>query len=198
MMQPYSSARPHSAGNAPRSPSMLNTPSVMRSLRAVRGQVADNGARRIHITVRKNLDRRAAQTRPVDDAGVIELVGNDDVLLGEDRGDGARVCGEATLKYDRSFRFLEFGQPSLELHMNRHRAGDGADRSGSDAPPLERVECLLLEPRVCRQAQIVVGRQIDDVAAVDGCPGRLRIVQDAQLTVQPLRLQRRQLIAEER
>jgi hypothetical protein len=55
--------------------------------------------------VRENLNRRAAQTRPVDDAGVIELVGHDDVVLGENRGDGARVRGEAALKYDRQLPF---------------------------------------------------------------------------------------------
>ena len=36
----------------------------------------------VDVLVRKHLDRRAAQSRAVDDAGVIELVGNHHVFLG--------------------------------------------------------------------------------------------------------------------
>ena len=42
---------------------MLNTPSVMSSLRWPAGSAAQNLARAVDILVRKDLDRRAAQPR---------------------------------------------------------------------------------------------------------------------------------------
>ena len=60
---------------------MLNTPSVMSSLRWVGGQSTQDVARRVDVLVREHLDRRAAQAAAVDDAGVIQLVGDDDVVL---------------------------------------------------------------------------------------------------------------------
>ena len=64
---------------------MLNTPSVMSSVRCSRGSVRDDRARRRDVAVRKHLDRGAAQARAVDDAGVIQLVGDDDVVAAEER-----------------------------------------------------------------------------------------------------------------
>ena len=61
---------------------MLKTPSVMSSLRWPAGSSAQDLARGVHVLVRKHLDRRAAQAAAVDDAGVIQLVGDDDVVLG--------------------------------------------------------------------------------------------------------------------
>jgi hypothetical protein len=53
-------------------------------------QVLDDLPRRVDVLVREHLDRRAAETAAVDDARVIELVGDDDVLFAENRRDRAR------------------------------------------------------------------------------------------------------------
>ena len=82
---------------------MLNTPSVMSSLRWLAGSVRRICARRVDVLVRKDLDRRPAQTAAVDDARVIQLVGHDDVVFREDRRDRAGVGGEAALKDDDRF-----------------------------------------------------------------------------------------------
>ena len=79
---------------------MLKTPSVMRSFRCERGQFAQDSARRIDVLVREHLDRGAAQPAAVDDARVVQLVGDDDVFLRQERRDGAGVGGEAALEYD--------------------------------------------------------------------------------------------------
>jgi hypothetical protein len=50
---------------------MLKTPSVMSSLRCPAGRSL---ARRVHVLVGKHLDRGAAETAAVDDAGVVQLV----------------------------------------------------------------------------------------------------------------------------
>ena len=141
---------------------MLNTPSVISSLRAVAGRSRRMARAASDVAMRKDLDRRAAEPRAVDDARVVQLVGNDEVFLGEDGGDGAGVRGEAALKHDSRFGLLELGEPPLELHVNRHRAGDCAHRARADAELLERRQRLLFEPRMRRQPEVVVRREIDD------------------------------------
>ena len=146
---------------------MLKTPSVMSSLRWPAGSSLQDLARGVDVLVRKDLDRRAAQAAAVDDAGVIQLVGDHDVVFGQDGGDGAGVRGEAALEDDDGLGLLERGEPALELHVDRHGAGDRADRAGADAEPPRRVERRLAQPRMRRQAEIVVRREVDDLAVVE-------------------------------
>ena len=47
----------------------------------------------------------------------------------EDRRHGAGVGGEAALEHDGRLGLLELGEPALELHVDRHRAGDRAHRA---------------------------------------------------------------------
>ena len=171
-MQPYSSARSHSAGQraevAVHAEHAVGDQQLARRCR----QVADDVARGVHVAMGKDLDRRAAEPRAVDDARVVQLVGDDEVVFGEDGGDGAGVGGEAALKDDGGFGFLELREPPLELHVNRHGAGDRAHRAGADAELLERGERFLLEPRMRRQPEVVVRREVDDLAAVDASCAR--------------------------
>ena len=106
---------------------MLNTPSVMSSLRWVAGRSLMMRARRIDVLVREYFDRRPAQAAAVDDARVIQLVRNDDVVFRQNRGDGSGVGREPALEDDDRLDLLELRQPALELHVDRHGAGDGAD-----------------------------------------------------------------------
>ena len=102
--------------------------------RALAGrQALQDGSRRPDVLVREHLDGGAAETAAVDDARVIELVGDDDIVLREDRLNRSGVGGEAALKHDGRLGLLERGQPALELHMDRHGAGDRADRAGANA-----------------------------------------------------------------
>ena len=55
----------------------------------------------------EDLDRGARQARAVDDAGVIQLVGDDEVVLAEDRRDRARVGREAALEDHAGLGLLE-------------------------------------------------------------------------------------------
>ena len=46
------------------------------------------------VFVAEDFDFGAGEARAVDDAGVVELVGDDEILFAEDAGDGAGVGGE--------------------------------------------------------------------------------------------------------
>ena len=47
-----------------------------------RRQLPEHLARRVDILMREDFDRRPAETTPIDDARVIQFVGNDEVILG--------------------------------------------------------------------------------------------------------------------
>ena len=116
----------------------------------------------------------------VDDAGVIEFVGEDEVVLAEDAGDGAGVGGEAGLEDDAGLDSFEGGDLFFELHMDAHGAGDGADGSGAYAVFFCGGDGGFFEFRVIAEAKIVVGSEVDDAFAVVGADRGLLIVELAQ------------------
>ena len=90
--------------------------------------------------MREDLDFRTTQAAAVDDARVVELVGDDDVVLAEDRRNRARVGRETALKHDDRFGLLELGKPALQLHVQVDRAGNRPNRSRADAEAARRLE----------------------------------------------------------
>ena len=106
--------------------------------------------------MRKDVDRRAAEACAVDDARVIQLVRNDVVVATENGRDGTGIGGEAALKYQCGFRTLERREPPLELNVDRHRTGDGTDRTRADTQRPQRVHGALPEERMRSQSEIIV------------------------------------------
>ena len=125
------------------------------------GQLADDAPRGVDILVREHLDGGAAQAAAVDDARVVQLVRDDDVVFCQDRRDRSGIGREAALKHDDRLDLLELGEPALELHVDRHRARDRPDRPGSDAERLSRLERRFPQPGMGREAEIIVRRQVD-------------------------------------
>src|ERR1700730_15160770 len=68
------------------------------------------------VSLLENLDRSLRETATVYDRGVVQLVGDDEILLAEDGRDRARVGSEAGLEHDTSFDVLEAGDLLLKLH----------------------------------------------------------------------------------
>src|SRR6516164_6922069 len=64
------------------------------------------------IFVLEHLDGGFRKTRAIDDGGVVQLVGNDQVVLAKDGGNRAGVRGKTRLKDDRGFHLLEPGDCS--------------------------------------------------------------------------------------
>ena len=78
------------------------------------------------ILVAKDLDGRPRETCAVDDGGVVELVGEDEILLAENGADGACVSRKAGLEDDAGFHVLERGDLLFKLHVDAHGSGDRA------------------------------------------------------------------------
>jgi hypothetical protein len=62
---------------------------------------------------------------------------------------------------------------------------------------LNRRERLLFQPRMRRQSQVIVRRQIDDPAAIDRRVRGLPVVEHPQAPVEPLSFERVELVGEE-
>ena len=72
------------------------------------------------IFVAEDFDFRAGEASSVDDGGVVKLVGDDEVLLAKEGGDGAGVGGESALKYDAGLDVLKraiFSSSSMWIFM---------------------------------------------------------------------------------
>ena len=109
-----------------------------------------------YIVARTHL--RLRKPRAVDDAGVVELVADDEIFFAEDGADRSGVRGESTLEDHAGFHVLEESDLFLKLHVQLHGACDGADCSWADAEFFRRGDRSLDELRVIAQPQIIVRR----------------------------------------
>ena len=146
---------------------MLKTPSVMSSLRCDRGS-SDDPARGVDVLVREDLDRRAAQAAAVDDARVVQLVGDDDVFF---RRMAETVPAFAVNPLWNTTTFSTF----LKSASRR-----SSSMWISMVPAMVRTEpvptpkCSIASSarsrslRMGGQAEIVVRRQVDDRFVIDG------------------------------
>ena len=101
-------------------------------------------------------DLGARKPAAINDRGVVEFIGEDQVFLTGQGWDCAEVGGEAGLEGDRRFHPFECRNPLLEFEVQVHGPGDGADRARSHAGLIHRVLGGLHQFRVVGQPQIVV------------------------------------------
>ena len=114
MMAPCRSAISTSAGSGAISPSIEKTPSVMRSLRpGLSAKIAQNLTGGGDVAVREDVDLGLGEPAAVDDAGVVQLVGDNVVVRSEDGRDRAGVGREAGLKHNAGFHIFELRDASL-------------------------------------------------------------------------------------
>ena len=109
-------------------------------------------------------------------------------LRREDRDD-AGVAGESGLEGEHRLDVLERGQPRLELLVERHRAGDRPHRAGARTVALDRLDRRRLEAGMGVEAQVVVARQGDHLAAVDDASALLLALHHPQAAIEALRPQ---------
>ncbi len=134
-----------------------------------------------YVFVAEDLDGGAGEARAVDNAGVVELVGEDEIFFAEDGAYCASVGGKTALEDDAGFDVFETGDLFLQIHVDAHGSGDGAHRSRAHAKGARGGHCGLNQPGVVGQAQVVVAGQVDDLAAVVVADRGLLVVEDAEL-----------------
>src|SRR5689334_9139886 len=129
------------------------------------------------------LDDRLGETGRVDDGRVIELIADYDVLLAQHRGRKRLVGVPRAHEAERGARADEACARGLQRAVHREGAADEANRGRPGPPAIQSSFPRGDHFGLGAQAQIVVGRQNDDLtAAFHTDPGGLRAVQ----VVQPL------------
>ena len=133
------------------------------------------------ILMSENFYFGAGEARAVNDAGMVELVGQNEIFFAEDAGDSAGIGGEAGLKDDAGFDTLEARDLFLEFHMDMHGACNGSDGSGAYTIFFCGGNGSFLELGMVAEAEVIVGREIDDALAVIGADWGLLIIQFTKL-----------------
>jgi hypothetical protein len=116
----------------------------------------------------------AGEPAAVDDAGVVQLVGENDISLACERLHHAGVGQVARAEQHAALAALEVGelllQPAVDGHVSRHEPR----RPGADAPAHGGVGRRLAHARMVGKAEIVVRAQQEDGLAVEEHAGALR------------------------
>ncbi len=136
--------------------------------------VFNHPAQVVGVAVRVAQDAGPGKPAAVDDAGMVELVRVDDVVLADQRRDGPQVGVESGLESDRRLDALELRHAALELEVQAQRAGDRANGGGPDAVLIDGALGGRGQPRVVGQAEVVVRAEVENAFAVHHKPGTLR------------------------
>jgi len=123
--------------------------------------------RHVGMPVHRRLTLRdgLGQADRVDDGRVIQLVGDDDVLLAEQRGDEAFVRVPAAHVAEGRLAPHEPCERLFELAVNGEGAADEAHGAGSGPELVQGALAAGDHLRLVAESQIVVGRENHDLAA---------------------------------
>ena len=113
----------------------------------------------LDVVVAVDEDLGPREPAAVDDRGVVELVGEDDLAGARERAHDAEVREVARAEQQRGLGALERGELLLEAAVDGHRARHEARGSGADAPAHRRVGGRLLHARVVGEPEVVVRAQ---------------------------------------
>ena len=124
----------------------------------------------IHVRIGEAIALGLAEPHAVDDRGVVEAVGNDRVLLVEQRLEHAAIGVETGGEHDRVVLAQMLGDRLLELTMQRLRAANEAHRGHAEAEFVHRAARRRDDVRVIGEAKVIVGAEVDGFA--DALGGR--------------------------
>jgi hypothetical protein len=132
------------------------------------------------VFVFEDFDGGFGEACAVDDGGMVEFIGDDQIFFAEYGGDGAGVGGEAGLENHTGFDIFKSADLFFEGHVDLHSASDSAHGSGAYAEALYSVDGSFPQALIGGQAQVIVGGEIDDLATVEGADGALFAFEDAE------------------
>ena len=128
-----------------------------------------------HVSVGIAVTHGFAQTHAVDDRGVVECIGDDRILFGEQRFEQTSVGIKARSIEDGIFRAEEVGDDALELLVGILRTADETYRRHAVAASVHAVFGGLDQFGVVGKTEVVVGTEVDNLlSAFYGNAGRLR------------------------
>ena len=117
-------------------------------------------------------DLCAGETTTVDDAGVIETIAQNHVSFSDQNRNDPRVCLEAGIEYQRGFCAFQLRDLALQLFVQGHVPGNQPRRAGTTAVAIDRLLGRFSQRRMVGKTEIVIGRKIENLTAVD-CQNRI-------------------------
>jgi hypothetical protein len=133
----------------------------------------------LHVRVRVPEPLGLAKPHAVDDRRVVERVGDDRVLLAEDRLEKTAVRVEARRVEDSVVQAQERGERLLELLVEVLRAADEAGGAQAVAVRVERAPRGRDDFRMEGEAEVVVRAEVEDFLSADPDRRALRAQEDA-------------------
>ena len=110
----------------------------------------------VDIIVAKNGDARARQPRARNQAGMRELVGDNEITRTAKSWNSTHVCEIARAEHDGRFGLLQRSELGFERFIKRMIAGHEPRRTGARAMRVDRPRRRRLQRRMLRQSQIIV------------------------------------------
>src|SRR5690606_11608113 len=109
-----------------------------------------------HVAMRKAVHGAEREARTIDDAGVIQFVGEEVVVTADERRDDAEVGLVAGAEYERCLLIDELRESFLELLVQIQCAVQEPAAGAATAVLSERLLACLQHLRVMRQSEVVV------------------------------------------
>ena len=119
-----------------------------------------------HVVVPVDVPPGLGEPDPVDDRGVVELVGDDGVLRAGEGREAGLVGVPAGGVEDGVVGLVEARDRLLELLVQHLRSADEPHRAHPGAPLLDRLDRGLTDAGVVGEPEVVVGGEHDHLAAV--------------------------------
>ena len=119
-----------------------------------------------HVVVGVAQPPRLAKPHPVDDAGVVQSVADDGVVLAQQGLEQAAVGVETRRIEDGVLGPEEGAEASLQFPVRGLGAADEAHRGHAEAEAFEGLPGGCHQGRMVGQAEVIVGAEIQDLAAV--------------------------------
>src|SRR6266567_1306127 len=118
------------------------------------------------VAVAVDPDRAAGQAAPVDDRGVVQLIGDDRHAWPAYYAEAAEIGGKAGREQQGPVGALPRRAFSFQLGMHRSRASDEPRRAGPCTPAVDRLMSRRPDRRMLGQPEVVIGRERDHLEPV--------------------------------
>ncbi len=157
-----------------------------------REQLVERG----EIAVRIAFEVGARQQHRVIERRMIEFVGEHRIVAPGERGHDADVCHVAGRKQQRARQAYKLRQRFLERMVRSHVAEDQVRCTGADAVARRTLTRRRRQPRVAREAKVVVAAKRHDLASVNHHACTLRAFERVAVARKSLRLDASQFVGE--
>ena len=121
------------------------------------GSILEPGLKLRHVIVPVSMTLRLAEPDAVDDAGVVQFIGDDGIFGPEQCFEQTRVRVKTRGIENGVVHSQEPGETRFKLLVDRLGPADEPYRRETVSPPVQAVVCRLNDRRMVRQPQVIVG-----------------------------------------